>query len=399
MSNYPGGEIMNRALVSITKTDSADDFESVDRAVSESLKLIGGLETVITSGLSVLIKPNVLFTIDYKTGAVTNPHVVRSICRSAKKAGARDITIAESSVIGCKTTDAFDASGYTELAREEKVELLDLKKAKTLYMGIPNGVIFRRIEIPEVIMKADVIINVPVMKTHDMLPVTLGLKNMKGVIKDKDKKRFHVWGLEQSIIDINKLVLPQLTVIDGTVAMEGLGPVHGTPVNLGVIISSFDTVASDTVASSVMGVDPAKVRYIQLAAQQGLGCADLSRIEVCGASIEQVKRPFLLLSLDIEKYEREYGIRFHESGACSGCRQTIYTLLNNYMKGNLNLLKDYTVIYGQTVKPPEKIKGKLLNFGTCTRNYRNRGDYIPGCPPMQEHVLEYFGLDPDTWVE
>ncbi|MBN2325224.1 MAG: DUF362 domain-containing protein [Spirochaetes bacterium] len=390
---------MQSAVVSIAKAESADDFESVHRAVSESLKLIGGLETVITSGLSVLIKPNVLFTLDYKTGAVTNPYVVRSICRLAREAGARDITIAESSVIGCRTTDAFDAAGYTRLADEEKVKLLDLKKARTLYMGIPNGVLFRRIEIPEAIMKADVIINVPVMKTHDMLPVTLGLKNMKGVIKDKDKKRFHVWGLEQAIVDINKLVLPQCTVIDGTVAMEGLGPVHGTPVNLGIVISSFDTVAADAVASSVMGVDPENVGYIQLATQQGLGCADLSSIEVCGASIEQVKRPFSLLSLDLERYEREYGIRFHESGACSGCRQTIYTLLNNYMKGNLDRMRDYTIIYGQTVKPPEEIKGKLLSFGTCTRNYKKRGDYIPGCPPMQEHVLEYFGLDPDTWVE
>jgi uncharacterized protein (DUF362 family) len=390
---------MKKTLVSITKSDSADEFDDVNKAVSDSLKLIGGLETFITSGLSVLIKPNVLYTMKYESGAVTNPNVVRSICRLAKNAGARKITIAESSVIGCNTQDAFDASGYTELAREEKVELIDLKKAKTLYMGIPNGVIFRRMEIPEIIFKADVIINVPVMKTHDMLPVTLGLKNMKGVIKDKDKKRFHVWGLAQSIIDINKLVLPQLTVIDGTVAMEGLGPVHGTPVNLGVIISSFDTVAADTVAASVMGIDPANVEYIQLAAKQGLGCADLSEIEVSGLSIEQVKRPFQLLSLDIEKYAREYGIRFHESGACSGCRQTIETLLNNYMKGNLDLLKDYTVIYGQTVKPPKKVEGKLLNFGTCTRKYKNQGDYIPGCPPMQEHVLEYFGLDPDTWME
>jgi uncharacterized protein (DUF362 family) len=390
---------MKKTLVSITKSDSADEFDDVNKAVSDSLKLIGGLETFITSGLSVLIKPNVLYTMKYESGAVTNPNVVRSICRLAKNAGARKITIAESSVIGCNTQDAFDASGYTELAREEKVELIDLKKAKTLYMGIPNGVIFRRMEIPEIIFKADVIINVPVMKTHDMLPVTLGLKNMKGVIKDKDKKRFHVWGLAQSIIDINKLVLPQLTVIDGTVAMEGLGPVHGTPVNLGVIISSFDTVAADTVAASVMGIDPANVEYIQLAAKQGLGCADLSEIEVSGLSIEQVKRPFQLLSLDIEKYAREYGIRFHESVGCSGCRQTIETLLNNYMKGNLDLLKDYTVIYGQTVKPPKKVEGKLLNFGTCTRKYKNQGDYIPGCPPMQEHVLEYFGLDPDTWME
>jgi len=72
-------------------------------------------------------------------------------------------------------------------------------------MGIPNGKVIRRLEVPKVVFESDVIINVPVMKTHDMLPVTLGLKNMKGTIKDKYKKRFHVWGLAQAIIDLNKL--------------------------------------------------------------------------------------------------------------------------------------------------------------------------------------------------
>jgi hypothetical protein len=89
----------------------------------------------------------------------------------------------------------------------------------------------------------------------------------------------------------------------------------------------------------------------------------------------------------------------HEEGACSGCRQVVETLINNYFKGNLHVLQQYTLIFGQTVRVPEKIKGRLLSFGTCTRKYRRLGEYIPGCPPMQEHVLEYFGLDPATWVD
>jgi uncharacterized protein (DUF362 family) len=390
---------MENPSVSITRSENIDDFDSVYRAVSDSIELIGGLETIVTRGDSVLIKPNVLCAMDYKTGAVTNPSVVRALCRLARKAGAGKIIIAESSVIGCNTQDAFDKSGYSELAREEKTGLLDLKKAPTIYMGIPNGKIFRRLELPEIIFKSDVIINVPVMKTHDMLPVTLGLKNMKGVIKDNDKKRFHVLGISQSIVDINKLVLPQLTVIDGTVAMEGLGPVHGKPVNFGVIISSYDTVAADAVATFVMGIDPAQVDHIQLAAQQGLGCADLAMIEISGLSIEQVKRPFELLRLDFKEFEKTLGIRIHEAGACSGCRQVIETLLNNYLKGNLEVLRDHTMIFGQTVKKLPEVRGKLLCFGSCTKKYKSLGGYIPGCPPMQEHVLEYFGMDPESWTD
>jgi len=382
---------MKKAVVSITRCGTADEFGEVSKAVADSLRLIGGLESLITRGDTVLIKPNVLAPYDYKTGAVTNPYVVKALCRLARDAGATRLIIAEGSQVGCKTREAFVKSGISKVAEEEKLELVDLKSTKTIYMGIPNGRIFRRIEIPEIIMQADVIINVPVMKTHDVFPATLGLKNMKGVIQEKDKKRFHKWGLAQSIVDLNKLVLPQLTVIDGTVAMEGMGPEHGTPVNLGIIISSFDTVAADAVAASVMGIDPMEVEYIRLATEQGLGCADLSQIEVVGLSIEEVKKPFKRLQLDFEAYRRK-GIEIYEGGACSGCRSVIAALLVDHLekKGKLNLLKNYTIIFGQTVKVPKEIKGRLLCFGVCTRKYKDQGEYIPGCPPHPFDVLEYL---------
>ena len=394
-----GGQNMAKSLVSISRCESIHDPACVFEAVKESTSLIGGLETLINRGDFVLIKPNVLCAKDYKTGATTNPHVVKSLCRLAREAGAGKIVIAESSTIGCDTLQALEACGYAKVAQEEGVELIDLKRAPSIYMGIPNGKVIRRLEVPKVVFESDIIINVPAMKTHDMLPVTLGLKNMKGTIKDKYKKRFHVWGLAQAIIDLNKLLLPQITVIDGTVAMEGLGPMHGDPVNLGLIISSFDTVAADAVGAYVMGIDPGEVEYLQLAEREGLGCANLSEINVAGIPLEKAKRPFKQLRLDLEKVEKELGIAMREEGACSGCRQVVETLIHNYLKGNLHLLREYTLIFGQTVKVPDAVKGKLLNFGSCTKKYRNRGEYIPGCPPMQEDVLEFFGMDPNTWVD
>ncbi len=240
-------------------------------------------------------------------------------------------------------------------------------------------------------MEADVIINVPVMKTHDVFPATLGLKNMKGVLQEKDKKRFHKWGLAQSIVDLNKLVLPQITVLDGTVCMEGMGPTHGTPVNLGIIISSLDTVAADTVAAAVMGIAPLKIEYLKLASEQGLGCADLSRIQVLGTSIEKIKRPFKQVKLD-SGFWKEKGIEIYEKGACSGCRNTMAALIGNLEKNEdeLDLIKGYTLIFGQNVKLPDKCKGKLVNIGLCTRKFRGKGGYIPGCPPHPQDILDFF---------
>jgi len=239
-------------------------------------------------------------------------------------------------------------------------------------------------------MEANIIINVPVMKTHDVFPATLGLKNMKGILQENDKKRFHIWGLAQCIVDLNKLVLPSLTVLDGTIGMEGLGPTRGTPVNSGLIISSFDTLAADTVASLVMGIEPEEIEYIKLASEQGLGCADVSRIEVRGKQIDEVRRPFNRVTLEENKY-REKGVAIYEKGSCSGCKHTIeHLVVSLERKGKLNLLKPYTIMFGQTVTPPGTYKGRLIKFGSCTKKYRDKGDYIPGCPPHPEDVLAFF---------
>jgi uncharacterized protein (DUF362 family) len=389
---------MMKPLVSISRCTDIHSFESVNEAVRESVELAGGLESFLIRGDLVLIKPNILFSMDYKTGAVTNPHVVRALIRMAREAGAGKVVIGESSIIGCKTRDAFAKSGYDRLAEEEEVDLIDLKKTETVYTGIPNGKIFRRLEIPEIVLRADIIINVPAMKTHDMFPVTLGLKNMKGVIQDQDKKRFHVVGVEQSVVDINKLVLPQLTVIDGTVGMEGIGPMHGEPVNLGLVVTSMDTVAADAVGASIMGVDPKEVTHIRLAAEQGLGCDDLTNIDVVGKAIEEVVRPFKIAKIDLKEFEKKLGIQVIESGACSGCRQVVDSLFTYYMKNNLDVFKDRTIVFGQNVKLPSRTRGKPILFGPCTKKYRDKGDYMPGCPPMQENVMQYFGVELESEV-
>lgn len=383
--------MINKAQVSIVKCDKIHDYQSVKKAVKHSLRLIGGLDSLVSAGDRVLVKPNLIAPYHYRTGVTTNLFVIRALCALAKEAGARKISIADSSAVGHKTEEVFAVTGLKELSTKIGVDLIDFKKAKTVYMGIANGKIFKRIKIPEAFMEADVIINAPVMKTHDVFPATLGLKNMKGVLQEKDKKRFHKWGLAQSIVDLNKLVLPQLTVLDGTVCMEGMGPTHGTPVNLGIIISSFDTVAADSVAATVMGIAPSKIEYIRLAFEQGLGCADLSRIQVLGLGIEKVKRPFKQVKLDFE-FCREKGIEIYEKGACSGCRNTVAAFIADLEKNKdeLELLKGYTLIFGQNIRLPDKYEGRLVNIGLCTRKFRGKDEYIPGCPPHPEELLAFF---------
>lgn len=383
-----------RPTVSVVRCEDADNLVKVKDAVLRSLDLIGGLKTILRRGDQVLIKPNLLAPRNYKSGATTNPHIVAALIDLLREVGAKRIVIGEGAAVGHDTGKAFDECGFRVLATNKQVELVDFKKSEFVPMSISNGRVLRRIRVPRELVESDVIINVPVMKTHDVFPATLGLKNMKGIIPERDKKRFHTWGLSQCIVDLNKVALPQVTVIDGTIAMEGMGPAHGTPVNLGILISSFDTVAADTVASLVMGIDPESIEYLRLASEQGLGCGIISEIEVRGLQVEEVKRKFSRLVLESEEFLK-HGIRIIEEGACSGCRNTLSAVFSKLVSGDqIQLIGDTTFVLGQDAELLADFEGRLFKFGSCTKLICPRkGKYIPGCPPHPEDVMEYVLQD------
>jgi len=316
--------------------------------------------------------------------------LVEAICRIGKEKGARRIIIGEGSAIGYDTEKAFDETGLRQIAKHVRAELFDFKRSEWIPVSVPRGIVFHRIKLPRILMEADVVVNVPVMKTHDVFPATLGLKNMKGVIRERDKKRFHKWGLAQAIADLNKVALPDLTIIDGTVGMEGLGPIHGVPANLGVLIASRDIVAADTVAATLMGIAPMGIDYLKLASEQHLGCGDVSLIEIVGENLNELIRPFKRAKLDIDKYKRE-GICIYEKGACSGCRHTLEAVIIDLGKQQrLDILRGYHIVFGQSVGIPNKVEGKLVRIGTCAKRCEGKGSYIPGCPPHPIDIVSFF---------
>ena len=381
--------------VSIVKCNKIDDIETLKKSVSSSIELIGGFKSKISRSDSVLIKPNLVGAVSYKTGGTTNPFLVEALIDLLKEYGVKKITIGDGSAVGIKTQDAFVESGWDKLAEKKKVKLLDFKKDEFVPMSIPEGKILRYLYVSKSVLESDIVINVPVMKTHDSYPATLGIKNMKGVIRESDKKRFHLWGLSQCIVDLNKLLLPHITIEDGTIGMEGFGPMFGTPANLGVIITSFDTVAADTVAAEVMGVKKDSIEYLKLAVEQGLGCGELSKIEVLGCKIKDVKRKFATASL-VESELKENNITILEGGACSGCRATleafIYRLQNDKLLSNI---KNHTFVLGQNVKIPEDTKGPVVRFGVCTKTMELEYSgqellYVQGCPPHPDTTSLYI---------
>jgi len=299
---------------------------SVEEAVREAVHLAGGLQGVIKPGDVVVIKPNLVMDAPAESGIVTDPAVVRAVVKMAFEAGAREVLIAEGTAQYSHgdpnrdrfcTRAAFQVAGYDVDGdmRDDAtgVPLIDLNDSggtdtadpdKVTRVVIPAGLMRKEYWLPNLILKADVFISVPVLKNHYIAGVTLGMKNMIGVLpNDLYHAPGHIFGkhslshvpseLDGHIVDINLARKPDFIVVDGLRGMVD-GPIGSRIIEppMRLILAGKDVVAIDTIGALIMGYDPRSIPYIQMAAQRGLGVADTARIRVVGAPVAQVRRDF-----------------------------------------------------------------------------------------------------------
>ncbi|MBS7615551.1 DUF362 domain-containing protein, partial [Candidatus Bathyarchaeota archaeon] len=294
----PGQKVSGVSVVQVENND-------LERSLQEALDYIGGISSIIPEGAKVLIKPNI---VRYQAPPdTTDPAIVKALINLIKQRNPSVIWVAEGSGEG-NTIENFMALGYAEIADISGVELVDLNYGDLVEVPIPGGgYVFDSFMFNKKVMEADVFISLACMKTHSMAVVTLGMKNLVGisagsvygVAGSANHWRLHEVAAEKGdtylggvITDLNSARRIDLTIIDGRVAMEGQGPHDGEPVNLGLIIVGKDPVATDTVASTIMGFDAEKIPTLSLAAQKGLGTNNLNEIDVKGKTIKEVFHPF-----------------------------------------------------------------------------------------------------------
>lgn len=236
-----------------------------------------------------LIKVNFITTKTWDTGATTDPIVVEAIIRKLKDLPL-EIFVVESDATMTNADKAAEATGMKEMCQQNGIEFLNLRYQKEkVKIPIPGCETLGSITVPKIITESAVI-SAAKLKTHMATKVTLGMKNMFGLMPDKFKAKFHAKGISSVIIDINTVIKPALTVIDGFVAMEGRGPTDGTPVKMDLIIAGKDVVATDATAARVMGFDPKEISHIRRAGEKGLG--NIDNIEIVGSKIEEVTKEF-----------------------------------------------------------------------------------------------------------
>jgi uncharacterized protein (DUF362 family) len=350
---------------------------NIEQDITKALDEIGGLDAVLSKGDVVLCKPNVQGSFSPGSGIITDAKVVHVVVKMVKKMGATPI-IGESSVYGRITEECLHVSGMYEVAMKESVKIVDFDQDEIVKVPISNGTVLKEVRTVKTVVESDVIIDIPVMKTHVATGVTLALKNMKGVLPKREKAKVHFAGLEEGIADLNTTFTPDIVIADGIVGLEGLGPSRGTPVEMGLIVAGFKPVTVDSVCTKIMGMDPNEIKHIKHAYSKGLGEIDIDRMEIYGTSINNVKRAFKEPWLHLKEFK---GIDLINGNACSGC---LTELLRNleYAKidGRLDDLKNSTFYIGPDAQIDDKCE-KNIFVGNCCKKLAEAGVFIEGCPP------------------
>lgn len=281
---------MRRTIVSIVRVDD------VSGAVERAVELAGGLG--VKEGDVVVIKPNAKNQSPPGYGVVTDPRVVEAMVNLAFRQGAKRVKIAEGAAYPSGAYDsiaAFEAIGITEIAKRWDVELVDLNSYDSVDVDVLNGLVLDWVRVGRSVVEADVVIKVPVLKTHRGTLISVCLKNIGvGCATREEKKRLHRLGIDEGLVDVYSVVKPRFSLVDGIVALEGDGPnlPPGKAKPLGLLIAGKDGLAVDAVCAKIMGLDPFKVKHLRLAYEQGLGVLDLEKIGVKGESLDEVVTDF-----------------------------------------------------------------------------------------------------------
>jgi uncharacterized protein (DUF362 family) len=245
------------------------------RITREAVEALGGIRKFVAEGDIVLIKPNICGGNPNIPGSFTCIEVVDELVGMIREVGA-DPVVADADMIWTKFDPVAEAQGWTAWAGEAGVPLVNLSNTERVRFNFGVGSSTLMVPVSREMVEADVVVSVPTMKTHLLTSVTMGMKNMYGTFTEENKAKYHRFGIEGVICDVNRAFMPNLTVIDGTIGGDAWGPLSCTPVGFQTVVASNDVVAADAIACRLMGYDPMDIVHIKMAHEEGLGDASVS---------------------------------------------------------------------------------------------------------------------------
>jgi uncharacterized protein (DUF362 family)/Pyruvate/2-oxoacid:ferredoxin oxidoreductase delta subunit len=272
---------MPQTIVSVTPCKEYQ-LDLVRQAVTACLAPLGGIQHFVRPGMTVLLKPNMLTSADPAQAVTTHPLVVQAVAELVINAGAT-VWIGDSSNNSVKDENVlWQKTGMSQVAEATGAKLVSF-----------SGSVWKRLHDYDYILarplsQADLIINLPKLKTHTMTLYTGAIKNLFGCIPGARKTAVHIHApgvkdFSQKLVDVLELVHPSLSIMDGIIGMDGEGPgTSGTPHPYGCLAASPDPVALDTIMARAMGYRPGEVLHIAVAGSRKLGVSDPTEIELSG---------------------------------------------------------------------------------------------------------------------
>jgi len=306
-----------RPVVSVVRIKNDD----IDYAVRESIDLLGGIGTVTAGKESIMLKPNLVSPDPRDT---TNPNVVEALARLMLESN-KNVSIGEGSAAAspnvapngvCATKDAetlneiqasvFNSLGYAELSRRIKVPLVNLHTGEMKTVSNPKGFVFKEICLHRSLTDTDLLCSLPMMKTHSLAGVTLGMKNLIGVYPGQvygtvrsavhnEASKVEKSGTASAVVDMVRVNKLGLVLIDASTAMQGQGPSAGQGgqlVRMDLVIAGTNPLATDMTAAYVMGFQPEEISTFSFAWKAGMTPVTLNEVDIRGARLDSVRKRF-----------------------------------------------------------------------------------------------------------
>ena len=354
----------------ILKQYGTDYQEMTKRLLAEAglSDLIPGKEARIG------IKPNLVSGSTAEYGATTHPEIVAGILEYLKEQGFSRICILEGSWVGDRTEEVMKLCGYQELSERYEVPFYDMQKDR----GVKKNCAGMELTVCSRTEEIDFLINVPVLKGHCQTRVTCALKNLKGLIPNQEKRRFHTLGLHKPIAHLNAGIRQDFIVVDhicGDLDFED----GGNPVVRNCVMAARDPVLVDAYACSLLHYSIREVPYVELAWRLGVGSADLSRARVRTVgeqADEEEALPYARKTVDVQD-------AVEEVESCSACYGYLIPALDRLKEDGLLENLDTRICIGQGYRG----KTGKLGIGSCTARFSRS---LKGCPPLEQEIYEFL---------
>jgi len=323
------------ATVALVRCESYES-RRLENGLRKVLDPLGGMARFVRPGDTVLLKPNLLSARSPEKRVTTDPALVRTVAVMVKEAGGSPFIGDSPGIEPFKRVIA--KTGMEEVARDLGIELVELSHSRKATLA--EGSLFRSLEIASQALDADVVINLPKLKTHTQMLMTLGVKNLFGTVVAQRKTEWHyMTGLNRNtfaslLLAVYQAVKPSLSILDGVWGMEGNGPGNGTPCRLNLLAAARDAVALDTTICRLLGIPLDSYPLYRVAVAEGIGETDGRRIRVEGDPPESfVFPPFQVPKLDslgilpgfLDGFSRRYLVSkpVQDARICAGCEECV----------------------------------------------------------------------------